>query len=215
MIHELTKAHNSLNKVTKILVVGLCAICAIFLAGSGFAAQPVVPAFTSSKTAGHVEIPKLGAFFIPARGLEISENFDGFASEERGMEVVVAVIKSPYSTIEESFNENTLKSRGVKLFSKAAFTLNGSDATMMKALHPSDGVNWGKWILLLDGRDRTLVVTGIFLSGDEEASVDIEKMLKSAFFEPSKPGESAEPGNQLENPVPQEPSSNDAAENKE
>ena len=161
------------------------AIFLLFAASAGVSlAAEGLPALSSSLTERHVEVPGLGAYFIPAKSLDISEKFDGFASEERGLEIVVAVIASPYATIEESFNENTLKSRGVNLLSKAAFTLNGSPATLMKALHPDGGRNWGKWILLLDGGDRTLVANGVFVSGDEDAATDVEAMLKSVVFRP-------------------------------
>lgn len=143
-----------------------------------------IPKLTSSLTKDYVQVPGLDAYFLPAKSLDISDRFDGFASEERGVEVVVAVIGSPYATIAESFTENTLKSRGVNLLSKTAFTLNGAQATLMKAQHPEGNRSWGKWILLLDGEDRTLVVNGVFASGDETAALDVEAMLKSVVFAP-------------------------------
>ena len=154
------------------------------------AASPVthaaegLPALTSTLTKDYVQVPGLEAYFLPAKSLDISDKFDGFASEERGVEVVVAVIGSPYATIAESFTENTLKSRGVNLLSKAAFVLNGAQATLMKAQHPEGNRSWGKWILLLDGGDRTLVANGVFASGDEAAALDVEAMLKSVVFTP-------------------------------
>ena len=192
MAHQTKK--NKVKGVFKVLqkqLLGLPVfLAALLLLATGVVSHAAeeLPALTSSLTKDYVQVPGLEAYFLPAKSLDISDRFDGFASDERGVEVVVAVIGSPYATIVESFTENTLKSRGVNLLSKAAFTLNGAQATLMKAQHPEGNRSWGKWILLLDGGDRTLVANGVFASGDEAAALDVEAMLKSVVFAPKAAG---------------------------
>ena len=185
--NKMQKVPGALRKKLPGLTLFLAALLLLATGAVSHAAEGL-PALTSSLTKDYVQVPGLEAYFLPAKSLDVSDRFDGFASEERGVEVVVAVIGSPYATIAESFTENTLKSRGVNLLSKAGFTLNGAQATLMKAQHPEGNRSWGKWILLLDGGDRTLVVNGVFASGDEAAALDVEAMLKSVVFAPKAAG---------------------------
>jgi hypothetical protein len=138
-------------------------------------------------TAGHVEAPGTGAYFVLAKDMSLSDRFSGFASEARGIEVVVANIKSPYNTISEAFTDSTLKTRGLEVGSKATLTINGADATLFKALHQEEGKKWGKWILLLDSGQETIVVNGMFVSGDGDAARDVEMMLKSVVVKNEAP----------------------------
>jgi hypothetical protein len=146
------------------------------LASLAFAASIDI---TNEMTGSHVEARGTGAYFIPAKGLSPSDRFSGFASEGRKIEVIAANVKSPYKEISEAFTESTLKTRGLELGSKAELSINGANATLLKALHRDDGKKWGKWILLLDSGRETLVVNGVFVSGDAEAAKDVEMMLKS------------------------------------
>ena len=142
---------------------------------------------TNEMTAGHVEAPGTGVYFVLAKDVSASERFSGLASESRNIEVVGANIKSPYSEISESFTDSTLKTRGLAVGSKATLTINGSDATLFKALHQEDGKKWGKWILLLDGGQETIVVNGMFVSGDADAARDVESMSKSVVVKREAP----------------------------
>lgn len=132
----------------------------------------------NEKTADYVDLPDMGAYFKPARGLVQSKRFDGFESAERNIEVIVALIKSPFDDIAENFTKSTLKLRGIDLLSRAEVEINGRRGVLVKALHPEEDAKWGKWILLLENGSATLVVNGVFVSGDGDAAVDVEAMLK-------------------------------------
>jgi hypothetical protein len=94
----------------------------------------------------------------------------------------VANIKSPYKAISDAFTESTLQTRGLEVGSKAKLSINGSEATLLKALHKDGDKKWGKWILLLDSGENTLVVNGVFVSGDGDAAKDVETMIKSVVI---------------------------------
>ncbi|MDR1917066.1 MAG: hypothetical protein LBQ58_10890 [Synergistaceae bacterium] len=131
----------------------------------------------------HVEVPGTGAYFIPAEGLVLSKRFDGFESESRRIEVIVVNIRSGFDGIASNFTEASLKSRGVELKSRGDLFINGARAILFKALQPDGGRNWGKWILLAENGGNTLVVNGVFVSGDADAASDVEVMLKSLFLD--------------------------------
>lgn len=133
----------------------------------------------NEKTEGYVDVPAVEASFKIAKGLEASKRFDGFESDERNIEIITALIKSPFDTIAENFTQSTLKLRGMEMLSRSDVEINGNRGLLVKALHPEDDIRWGKWILLLENGNATLVVNGVFVSGDERAAIDVETTLKS------------------------------------
>jgi hypothetical protein len=138
-------------------------------------------------TSGHVKSPGTNAFFIPPEGLLFSERFDGFDSKERDIYVVVADLKIPYSEVKVGFTDSALLTRNVEVGSRGSLTINGANAMLFKALHTDGGKNWGKWILLLEDGDNTLVANGVFTSGDSAAAKDVETMLKSVVIKRDEP----------------------------
>ncbi len=137
-------------------------------------------------TPKHVLVPGADAYFIPASGLSPSKQFDGFSSAARRIEVIVANIKEPYATISEGFTDEALKTRGVEVKSRGVLAINGAEGMLIKALHVDGASKWAKWILLLDCGGRTLVVNGMFPSGDDAAAKDVETMIKSVVIQKEK-----------------------------
>lgn len=165
----------------------LLALCLLSVPGGG-AAGAAALSLVNEITAKHTEVPGTGAFFLVPEGLAPSKQFDGFASEGRQIEVVVADIKSPFSEVSAGFTEMALESRGVELKSRGSLTINENAALLLKALHKDGDRSWGKWILLLEKGSGTLVVNGIFKSGDDRAARDVEAMLKSvAVMDATRP----------------------------
>lgn len=151
----------------------LTAAVGLLLAGAAAAA-----ALSNELSPKHVLVPGTDAYFVPAPGLALSTLFDGFESAARKIEVIVANLKEPYDTISRGFTDEALKTRGVDVKSRGLLTINGAEGVLIKALH-IDGTNkWAKWILLLDCGERTLVVNGVFVSGDDAAAKDVETMIK-------------------------------------
>ena len=148
---------------------------------------------TNEATSDYVKVPSVEAYFKPAKGMVPSQRFDGFEAPERNVEVILALIRSPFDGIAPNFTKDTLKTRGVELLSRSEVTINGRRGILVKALHPDAQVNWGKWILVLENGDATLVANGVFVSGDGDASVEVESMLKGviAYGERSAPISSA------------------------
>lgn len=133
-------------------------------------------------TEDHVRVPGLDLYLKPAPKLSLSKRFNGFDSEERNIEVIVASIKSPYSEIAEGFTDSALRERGVEISSRGDVRINGSEGILMKAVQKDGDKKWGKWILLLEDGENTLVINGAFTSGDSPAAFDVEAMLKSAVI---------------------------------
>lgn len=176
-------------KARSAVLYALFLAAVVWVLGSSSVATAAV--FRNEITDRHVSIGSVGLAFIPAPGLTPSKRFDGFESAERGIEVVVAAVRAPYAEIVAGFDEANMKSRGLDMKSKTPVRINGADACLIKALHATEGADWGKWILLMDGGDVTFVVNGAFLSGDNAASGDTERMLKSVVAQKRTPGRRA------------------------
>jgi hypothetical protein len=149
---------------------------------------------TSQKTAAHVAVPGINAYFVPADELVLASSFDGFESQKRNIEVVVAYVEAPIKNIEEGFTETEFKARGMELKSSGDFTIDGRRAVLYKVLHDDGKTKWGKWVMLASDGPGTLVVNAAFVSGDAEAASDLESMLKGVYMEP-EPGEGAADSN--------------------
>jgi hypothetical protein len=129
-------------------------------------------------TPNHVEVPGTGVFFMPPEDFSLSNRFDGFVANERIVEVIVAVIRSRFKEIADGFTSAALKTRGVEAHSSGEIEINGAKARLIKATHPDGDMKWGKWIMLLESGADTIVVNGVFVSGDSDSAVDLETMLK-------------------------------------
>jgi hypothetical protein len=149
-----------------------------FFAACGEAAVDII----NELTEGHTRMPGTNIYFIIPGDMRPSDRFNGFASDGRGIEVVVASIKSPYSEISGVFTDANLLTRGVKIGSRGYITVNGSTGILLKALHEDGDKKWGKWIMILEDGNDSLVVNGIFASGDADAARDVEAMLKSVVL---------------------------------
>ena len=159
----------------------LSTIFVLLLFAVGFA-EAAPASLANELSPKHVFVPGTEAYFVPAPGLALSKQFDGFASTARKIEVIVANIKEPYATILEGFTDEALKTRGVEVKSRGSLAINGAEGVLIKALHIDGANKWAKWILLLDCGGRTLVVNGVFASGDDAAAKDVETMIKSVVI---------------------------------
>ncbi|MDR3164215.1 MAG: hypothetical protein LBU13_01390 [Synergistaceae bacterium] len=142
---------------------------------------------TSRKSNRHVEATGTGAFFVPAPGLVWAAALDGFESKERNIWVFVDNLGGSLDDIAKGFTEESFKAMGMEMKSKGEFTVNGARAYLFKVLHPDGGINWGKWVMLAENGKNTITVNAVFISGDADAAVDLEVMLKSIYMEPPRP----------------------------
>ena len=162
----------------------------------------------SERTERHVLVPGTNAFFAPAPGLVLASDFSGFESRNRNIEVIVVFLDGPISSIEEGFTEASFASLGMNLLGKGDFMIDERRAVLYKILHEDGGARWGKWVMLAENGSGTLVVNAVFVSGDTEASLETEQMLKGVYMEPvtvaaardtSPPAGSAGAASQAEN----------------
>jgi hypothetical protein len=130
-------------------------------------------------TPNHVEVPGTGASFATPDDFFLADRFDGFDAKGRIINVIVVVIKSPFDGIAGGFTDAVLKQRGMEVHSRGDALINGSRALFIKALHPEGDKKWGKWIMLLENGDDTIVVNGVFVSGDAASAADVIKAMKS------------------------------------
>jgi hypothetical protein len=156
-----------------------------FSVGSAAGAQVIL----NEVTPRHVEVPGTGASFVVPNDFSLAKQFDGFAANGRTINVIVAVIKSPFQGVVDTFTDSALEERGIKVHSRGEMSINGSRALFIKALHSDGGNAWGKWIMLLENGGDTLVVNGVFVSGDVNAATDVIDVLKSVAMKKKAPDE--------------------------
>lgn len=163
-------------KRTKILSA-LIALAALALC----AAAEAEVVITNSERDGYADLQAVYAKFELPKGMLRSSRFDGFESPDRNIEIVAALLRAPYPSIAENVNADTLKMRGVEVLSRTEISVNGHSGILIKAIHQDEGTKWAKWIMVLENGDGTLVVNGVFVSGDADAAVAVESVMKSVI----------------------------------
>lgn len=158
---------------------------------------------TSQKTERHVLVPGTNAYFAAAPGLVLASDFTGFESKNRRIEVIVAYLDGPIESIEGGFSEASFTSFGMELLGKGELTIDTRRAVLYKILHDDGNIKWGKWVMLAEDGPGTLVVNAAFVSGDTDASMELEQMLKGVYMEPVITA--------AKEPAPSQISSDDAA----
>jgi hypothetical protein len=158
------------------LILEFVLLTMLALPGSSDAGVQIIE---NEVTPNHVEVPGTGASFVTPDDFFLADRFDGFDAKGRTINVIVVVIKSPFQGIVNGFTDASLKQRGIEVHSRGEALINGSRALFIKALHPDGGKKWGKWIMLVENGDDTIVVNGAFVSGDAAAAADVIKMMKS------------------------------------
>jgi len=183
--HIHTPDSHSLTRLKSSLFVPLYMFAALL--GILFILPPPASALdiTSQKTERHVLVPGTNAFFAPASGLVLASEFGGFESKNRRIEVIVAYLDGPISGIEAGFTEASFESLGMNLLAKGDFTIDSRRAVLYKVLHDDGNMRWGKWVMLAENGPGTLVVNAVFVSGDADAAVQLEQMLKGVYMEPA------------------------------
>jgi hypothetical protein len=146
---------------------------------------------TNQKTDKHVAVPGTNVYFVPARELSLASAFGGFESKGRRIEVIAVNIDAPFDEIAAGFTDASFRSKGMELKSRGDVAINGRKAILFKVLHPDSGINWGKWIMLAENADSTLVVNAVFISGDADAASDLEIMLKGLYIDDAVQAKSA------------------------
>lgn len=164
---------------SKLFMTAAAAISFTLCGGASFAADVID--IKNADGPGYVDLRSAEAKFRPMDGMIQSQRFDGFELQGKNVEVIVASIISPFDTIAENFTKETLKMRGVDLLSRTLVNINGRSGVLVKAVHQDGDTKWGKWLLIVDNGGSSLVVNGVFLSGDTDAAVGLEKMLKSVI----------------------------------
>lgn len=172
-----------------IRAIRYAALLAVCLLAVGTADAAVIK---NVQTPEYVDLQPVEARFLLPRGVVRSTRFDGFESKERRIEVVAALLKAPYRDIADSISKSTLGARGVEVLSQTDVIINDRRGTLIKARQVDGKTTWGKWLLAIDNGGATLVVNGVFVSGDAKAAEDILAMMKSVipFGDESSRGDS-------------------------
>lgn len=174
------------------------------LAVCGAARAAGVVEITNVGSSSYIDMPEVSARFLLPNGFVRSTRFSGFEAPERNIEAIAALLRAPYDSIADKIDAEGLKTRGIETLARADVLINGRRGVLIKAVHQDSGTKWGKWILVLDNRAGTLVINGVFVSGDTTAAVDLETMLKGVIPYGETVAESVEP-----EPIIVEPASGD------
>lgn len=144
----------------------------------------------SLEGASHVRVADTSVLLSPVSGYERIKDKPLLLWNAEKMAILVETIEHPYSAVAVAMDEKSFRADGMALKSRTELSFNGKPALFFKVLDVKSGKKWAKWLLLLGEKERSVLVVGSFLSGNQNASMAIEKMLKSVVIKPLPLGES-------------------------
>ena len=144
----------------------------------------------SLEGASHVRVADTSVLLSPVSGYERIKDKPLLIWNAEKMAILVETIEHPYSAVAVAMDEKSFRADGMALKSRTELSFNGKPALFFKVLDVKSGKKWAKWLLLLGEKERSVLVVGSFLSGNQNASMAIEKMLKSVVIKPLPLGES-------------------------
>ena len=144
----------------------------------------------SLEGASHVRVADTSVLLSPVSGYERIKDKPLLIWNAEKMAILVEIIEHPYSAVAVAMDEKSFRADGMALKSRTELSFNGKPALFFKVLDVKSGKKWAKWLLLLGEKERSVLVVGSFLSGNQNASMAIEKMLKSVVIKPLPLGES-------------------------
>ena len=143
----------------------------------------------SLEGASHVRVADTSVLLSPVSGYERIKDKPLLLWNAEKMAILVEIIEHPYSAVAVAMDEKSFRADGMELKSRTELSFNGKPALFFKVLDVKSGKKWAKWLLLLGEKERSVLVVGSFLSGNQNASMAIEKMLKSVVIKPLPLGE--------------------------
>lgn len=160
----------------------------------GVAAASVAPTkppvvLQSTESSAHIRVADTLVLLSPVPGYERIKDKPLLLWNAEKLAVLVETIEHPYSSVVAVMDEKSFRADGMALKSRTELSFNGKPALFFKVLDVKSGKKWAKWLLLLGDKERSVLVVGSFISGNQNASKAIEEMLKSVVIKPLPSGE--------------------------
>lgn len=142
---------------------------------------------TTRRTPQHREIFEIPLLVALPLKSSLKNTPTGAADSRLKYTLDASVLYAPLGLLMEEFGEEKLMKRGLELKSGSEFVWNGSQAVLMKLFQPlGDGRVKGQWLLAIDRKDHTWMVSGAYDAKNQESAVEILDILKSAWWDPNE-----------------------------
>lgn len=176
------------------------AVMYIFSSVGMISAMPLKPpvVLSSAESPAHVRIASTDVFLLPIAGYMRVKDKPMLLWSEKRMAILAEAIEHPYAEVAAAMDEKNFRSDGMELKSRTDLFFNGKQGVFFKVLDVKNDKKWAKWLLLLEDRERCILLVGSFAGGDAAGSLAVEKMLKSVVVKPLVLGESASRDQKLE-----------------
>jgi hypothetical protein len=140
----------------------------------------IVPATTllafAHQEARHVVVRGTQVLLAPPTGFAPARRYSGFESEATGASIMVAELPGPYAEIAKGMNEQGLRRGGMTLVASESLAVAGTQGLLLRAKQTSNGLEFGKWILVFGDAQRTIQVVANFL---ETSAAELEQPLRA------------------------------------
>ena len=150
----------------------LVMLSSALLPGSPFTSRAA--AQTKNETAQLVFLPGKSVGMIPPSGFRPSSKFSGFEFPEAASSILVAEFPpEAYGEMSGGLTDTALASQSITVSSRKPVSINGVDGLVISGTQTFNGQPFDKWIMLLDAKSVTVMISAQGLSGQklDDASV--------------------------------------------
>jgi hypothetical protein len=145
---------------------------------------------TTEKSRLHRQVTRLPIYVVLPEGAGFAKTDNGIIDKKARISVNTAASTAAFDSLMNEFSAEGLKKRGLDLKSLHKFIWNGSRAALCKAFFTDKGKDcMGEWILLVEGKRVTWLITGIYDCRDQKASEKVLGIVKSAWIDDGRESE--------------------------
>lgn len=160
---------------------------ALSAAAAGTATGSQVKIIETQKTPRHKQIFEIPLFVALPQKSSLINTPAGAADKQLGYTLDASVIYMPLELLSREFTEEKLSERGLELKAYSEFLWNGSPAALMKVFRTlGDGKVKGQWVLTIDRRDHTWMISGAYDAKNQESAAEVVEILKTAWWDKSE-----------------------------
>jgi hypothetical protein len=138
-----------------------------------------------SHSPGAVDVPGTHIAMVPPAGFELSGSFDGF-EHESGASIVVLELPGSYDEVIPGMTDEGFAGQGITVTSRSDVTIEGRPAVLVEGTQTTQGLEFGKVLLVAGEGELTIVLTGNYPIAEEALGAAIREAELSLSIDPER-----------------------------
>lgn len=132
----------------------------------------------------HIQVKGTNVFMIPPPDFKVSEQMKGFQNPEDPTSMILVMeVPGPFDKIKESFTEENLEPRGMKLIDKKKLKVQEFEAIYLEIEQEANSQIFTKSILIYGDEQGTIMINGAALKDKADLHDQIKESIYTTFVD--------------------------------